>query len=215
MHAMSRSPQTGPETGSPKPAALEGAPLFPLHTVLFPGGPLPLRIFETRYVDMVRHCMRRRCPFGVVLIQAGSEAGASGAAETSAVGTMARIVDFSSLPDGLLGITCIGDQKFRVIKHWQQADGLHVGDVEFATAEPRTELPGEFQHLGSLLRKVLPELGDLYAGVPKHFADASWVGCRLAEILPISLSEKQYCLELDDPLARLARLNPLIRKRDE
>jgi Lon protease-like protein len=192
-----------------------GAPLFPLSTVLFPGGPLPLRIFETRYVDMVRLCMRQHCPFGVLLIRAGSEVGAHGAGEMSVVGTTARIVDFSSLPDGLLGITCIGERKFTVTKHWQQADGLHVGDIEFAAPDERVDLPGEFLHLGELLRKVLPELGELYANVPKHFTDASWVGCRLAEILPISLEEKQYCLELDDPIARLARLNPLIRRTDE
>jgi uncharacterized protein len=196
-------------------AATVTAPLFPLSTVLFPGGPLPLRIFETRYVDMVRHCMRQRCSFGVVLIQGGSEVGHTGASDTSQVGTTARIVDFNSLPDGLLGITCIGESKFTVKKRWQQGDGLHLGDIEHAAVEERVELPGEFQHLGELLRKVLPELGELYANVPKYFNDASWVGCRLAEILPISLSEKQDCLELDDPVARLARLNPLIRRTDE
>jgi uncharacterized protein len=192
-----------------------GAPLFPLSTVLFPGGPLPLRIFETRYVDMVRYCMRQSCPFGVMLIRAGSEVGAQSTGEMSLVGTTARIVDFSSLPDGLLGITCIGERKFSVTKHWQQSDGLHLGDIEFAAREQRIDLPGEFLHLGELLRKVLPELGELYSNVPKHFSDASWVGCRLAEILPMSLAEKQYCLELDDPVARLARLNPLIRRSEE
>jgi uncharacterized protein len=190
-------------------------PLFPLNTVLFPGGPLPLRIFETRYVDMVRHCMRERCPFGVLLIRAGSEVGAAGAGDVCSVGTTARIVDFHGLPDGLLGITCIGERKFSVGKRWQQEDGLHVGEVEFAAPEEAMELPAEYEHLGQLLRKVLPELGDLYTRVPKHFSDAAWVGCRLAEILPIALSEKQYCLELDDPLARLARLNPLIRRAEE
>jgi Lon protease-like protein len=190
-------------------------PLFPLNTVLFPGGPLPLRIFETRYVDMVRRCMRERCPFGVVLIRAGSEVGAAGAAQTCAVGTTARIVDFNGLPDGLLGITCIGERKFSISRHWQQDDGLHMGEIELVPPEEATELPAEYYHLGELLRKVLPELGDLYTNVPKHFADATWVGYRLAEILPIALTEKQWCLELDDPLARLARLNPLIRRTDE
>jgi hypothetical protein len=109
--------------------------------VLFPGGPLPLRIFETRYVDMVRHCMREHCPFGVLLIRAGSEVGAAGAGETSAIGTTARIVDFNALPDGLLGITCIGERKFSVSKQWQREDGLHVGDIEFAAPEEPTELP--------------------------------------------------------------------------
>lgn len=190
-------------------------PLFPLNTVLFPGGPLPLRIFEARYVDMVRHCMRANCTFGVLLIRAGSEVGAAGAGELSVVGTTARIVDFNGLPDGLLGITCIGERRFSVSKHWQQDDGLHVGEIELAAPEEPIDLPGEYHHLGELLRKVLPELGELYCNVPKHFSDASWVGCRLAEILPIALCEKQYCLELDDPIARLARLNPLIRKSDD
>ena len=84
-----------------------------------------------------------------------------------------------------------------------------------ANAEEKTDLPGEFLHLGELLRKVLPELGDLYANVPKHFSDAAWVGYRLAEILPLSLAEKQYCLESSDPVARLARLSPLIRKAED
>lgn len=190
-------------------------PLFPLNTVLFPGGPLPLRIFETRYVDMVRYCMREQSPFGVVLILAGSEVGPGAVGETSPIGTTARIMDFNPLPDGLLGITCQGERKFKVSKHWQQEGGLHVADVELIEPEEAVDLPFEYEHLGELLRKVLPELGELYANVPKHFSKASWVGCRLAEILPIASSEKQYCLELDDPIARLARLSPLIRKAEE
>jgi Lon protease-like protein len=190
-------------------------PLFPLNTVLFPDGPLPLRIFETRYVDMVKYCMREQSPFGVVLIRAGSEVGTGTVGETSAVGTTARIIDFNPLPDGLLGITCLGERKFSVSKHWQQEDGLHLADVEFVDPEEALDLPLEYDHLGELLRKVLPELGELYASVPKYFSNASWVGCRLAEILPIALSEKQYCLELDDPIARLARLSPLIRRAEE
>ena len=155
-------------------------PLFPLNTVLFPGGPLPLRIFETRYVDMVRYCMRERSPFGVVLISSGIEVGATGAAQICTIGTTARIIDFNSLPDGLLGITCIAERKFSVTRHWQQEDGLHVWEIEFVPPERHTELPPEYEHLGQLLRKVLPELGDLYSDVPKHFTDASWVGWRLA-----------------------------------
>jgi Lon protease-like protein len=187
-------------------------PLFPLNTVLFPEGPLPLRIFETRYVDMVRYCMRAGCPFGVILIRSGTEVGASGAAETCAIGTTARIIDFDSMPDGLLGITCVGERKFTVAKQWQQEDGLHQAEVEFAPPEEEIELPPEYSHLGELLEKVLPELGDVYNDVPKRFSNASWVGCRLAEILPIALPEKQYCLELTDPVARLARLNPMVRR---
>ena len=204
---MSRSDTPGAS------ARVQALPLFPLNTVLFPGGPLPLRIFETRYLDMVRYCMRERSPFGVVLIRAGAEVGA--VADTAAVGTTAHIVDFNPMPDGLLGISCVGEQKFRVLNRRQQSDGLNVADIELLAREERLDLPGEFQHLGELLRKVLPELGELYAATPMHPDDAAWVGYRLAEILPVSLSEKQQCLEIDDPLVRLARLNPLIRRAED
>src|SRR5690349_15995481 len=196
-----------------RPAEQAVMPLFPLNTVLFPGGPLPLRIFETRYVDMVRHCMRERCPFGVVLIRAGAEVGA--VADTAEVGTSARIVDFNPMPDGLLGISCIGERKFRVTRRWQESNGLNVADITMLPEDERVSLPGEFLHLGALLRKVLPELGELYATTPMRPDDAAWVGYRLAEILPVSLSEKQQCLEIDDPLVRLARLDPLIRRAEE
>lgn len=189
-------------------------PLFPLNTVLFPGGPLPLRIFEPRYVDMVRYCMRERAPFGVVLIRAGVEAGGP-IVSTADVGTSARIVDFFQMPDGLLGIRCIGERKFSVVERRVQSDGLNMGTVEWTPVERAADLTAEYSHLGVLLRKVLPELGEIYEQVPKHFDDASWVGARLAEILPIHLAEKQVCLELDDPLQRLARLSPVIRRAEE
>jgi Lon protease-like protein len=184
--------------------------LFPLHTVLFPGGPLPLRIFEPRYTDMVRKSLREESAFGVVLMDGGSEVG--GLTATTTIGTSARITDFYPLPDGLLGITCLGLQKFKLGQRRVQSDGLSVGEIEWLAAEQEIELPDEYRHLGALLRKVLPELGDFYASVTKRFNDSAWVGYRLAEILPLSLSDKQYCLELNDPLARLARLSPLIQR---
>jgi hypothetical protein len=187
--------------------------LFPLNTVLFPGGPLPLRIFEPRYVDMVRRCMRQRSCFGVVLIRAGAEVGA--VMSIADVGTSARIVDFYQLQDGLLGITCRGEHRFRVLSRHVQPDGLHTALVRWAYEEPDCALPGEYQHLAQLLRKVLPELGDIYRDIDRKFDDAGWVASRLAEILPLSLPDKQYCLELDDPLARLARLAPLIRRSED
>lgn len=188
-------------------------PLFPLNTVLFPDGPLPLRIFETRYVDMVRRCMRQRSSFGVLLIRAGAEVGT--VTSTADIGTSARIIDFYQLPDGLLGITCLGERRFRVRARSRQPDGLNVGEVEWLDTEERVPLPAEHDHLGQLLRKVLPELSELYRSVPKHFEDAGWVACRLAEILPLELSDKQSLLETDDPLVRLARVAPLIRREVE
>jgi Lon protease-like protein len=129
--------------------------LFPLHTVLFPGGPLPLRIFETRYTDMVRRCMREQQPFGVILIQEGDEAGE--VATTATVGCSARIADFNILKDGLLGIHCVGERKFQVRRVWRAADGLNLGEVSWLGHEPQLALPEEY-------RKLLPiELNDKQA----------------------------------------------------
>jgi hypothetical protein len=183
--------------------------LFPLGTVLYPEGPLPLRIFEARYVDMVRRCMREQAPFGVVRIVSGAEVGT--VAQVASVGTTADIVDFHSLPDGLLGIQCLGARRFRLEHRWQQSDGLNLARVSWLAAEPACALPAEYARLATLLSQILPELGDRYERVPLKLDDASWVGFRIAEILPLTGAEKQEYLELVDPLVRLARLNPLIR----
>jgi uncharacterized protein len=148
-----------------------------------------------------------------VLIRVGAEAGA--VSSTADVGTSARIVDFFQMPDGLLGLKCAGERKFRVTQRRVQSDGLNMGTVEWAPEEAAVDLPSEHAHLGQLLRKVLPELGEIYQSVPKHFNDAGWVSARLAEILPINLAEKQICLELDDPVERLARLSPFIRRAED
>ncbi len=196
---------------APRTAETAEIALFPLNAVLFPGGPLPLRIFEPRYINMVRSCTRDDSSFGVLLILTGAEAGAA-VESTAPVGTSARIVDFYALPDGLLGIYCLGGRKFRLLRRWQQPDGLNMGEVLWLPDEPAIELPAEYRHLGALMRKILPELGELYEAVEKRVEDAAWVGYRLAEILPVNLSDKQEWLELDDPLERLAVLNPLIRR---
>ena len=186
-------------------------PLFPLHTVLFPGGPLPLRIFETRYIDMVSRCMRDQLPFGVLLIQEGEEAGA--VASTVAVGCAARIVDFNTLPDGLLGISCVGEHKFRVQRVWRAADGLNLGEVTRLADEPSLLIPAEFARLSDVVRRAFAELDEHYAFVEKKFDDASWVGCRLAELLPIQPTDKQSLLEIDDPIRRLEALASAVEIR--
>ncbi len=179
--------------------------LFPLNIVLFPGGPLPLRIFETRYVDMVRSCMRGAQQFGVALIREGREVGH---AETFDVGTMAKIVDFHQLSDGFLGLSCVGEQRFRIESRSRQADGLNLADVAWLKSEPQAALPARHARLAELLQTVLPQLGEVYAGIEMRLDDAAWVGCRLAEILPIAAAEKQLCLELEDPIERLDVLSP-------
>jgi Lon protease-like protein len=180
--------------------------LFPLSIVLFPDGPLPLRIFETRYVDMVRRCMRENSGFGVVLIREGREVGP---AETYEVGTMAKITDFDQLPDGLLGLSCIGQQRFRIVSKSLAKDGLNLAEVDWLAAAPTVPVPPRHARLADLLKTVLPQLGEVYAGINMRLDDAAWVGHRLAEILPLPSREKQHLLEIDDPLQRLDFLAPL------
>ena len=110
-------------------------PLFPLSTVLFPGGPLPLRIFEARYLDMIGRCMKDESPFGVVLIREGAEVGQ---AETHDIGTLARIVDWYQGSDGLLGVTAVGEDRFQLLSTRKQADGLNIGAIEDIAPEPAT-----------------------------------------------------------------------------
>jgi hypothetical protein len=183
-------------------------PLFPLGTILFPGGPLPLRIFETRYIDLVRRCMRDGSGFGVVMILEGAEAG-GGPATMYDVGTYARIVDFSQQPDGLLGIQALGERRFRILERRRARDGLHLADVEWLPGERTVALPVEFEELGPALDQVLEQVGPPYSTLPRRLDDAGWVANRLAELLPLSPGHKQHCLELDDPLERLRFLRPL------
>ncbi len=179
-------------------------PLFPLSTVLVPGGPLRLRIFEPRYLDMVRRCLKSSGPFGVVLILEGEEAGEIVSLASS--GTSARVVDFDTLPDGLLGIDCLGEQCFHVLRRWQEPDGLNVAEVEYLPGDPPCPLPAELAHLGALLQELLPQLGERYAHVVTRYEEAGWVANRWAELLPLTLAEQQQLLELPDPGARLAQV---------
>jgi hypothetical protein len=170
--------------------------------VLFPGGPLSLRVFEPRYLDMTRSCLKAGTPFGVVLILEGAEVGA--VERTAATGTCARVVDFDTLPDGLLGMVCLGEQRFRIVRRWQQADGLHWAEIEYLPQDAPCALPEDFVHLAELLREVLPRLGP-YAYGQAQYEDAGWVANRLAEVLPLTLAERLTLLELTDPLARLTQ----------
>ena len=182
--------------------------LFPLNIVLFPDGALPLRIFETRYIDMVGRCMRGAQEFGVALIREGAEVGP---AETVEVGTLAKIMDFHQLADGFLGLSCVGGQRFRIVSRSRQADGLNLAEAELLAVPPWAAVPARHARLAELLQRVLPQLGEVYTGMDMHLDDAAWVGHRLAEILPIPLADKQRCLELDDALQRLDVLSPLVK----
>jgi uncharacterized protein len=176
--------------------------LFPLNAVLYPGGLLSLRIFEPRYLDMVRECSRNDSGFGVCLILAGREAGEP--ATPAAVGTLARIDDFYTLPDGLLGIRARGSRRFRVAQTRVRDNGLVHGLVRWWPDEPRVELPPEYGLLAVILERLLEQVGGEHAsGERSRFDDAAWVGFRLAELLPVEAAERQHWLQLTDPLQRL------------
>ncbi len=182
-------------------------PLFPLNTVLFPGGPLPLRIFETRYIDMIGERVRNDAPFGVLLIRDGHEVGPS---STYDVGTLARITDWYQGSDGLLGVTAIGEQRFRLLSAERQPDGLNIGEVELLPEEAPMALPEEYKGMATILEGVLDDLGRLYESLQRNYDDAGWVTCRFVEILPIDLEQKQQCLENGDPEGRLKLVSELL-----
>lgn len=186
----------------------ERIPLFPLRTVLFPGGPLPLRVFEPRYLDMVSKCLKEESDFGVLLIRAGSE---TGEARLMQIGTRARISDWYQGSDGILGVTAMGTERFSLLEVERQSDGLYIGTIESLPQDPRVALPADYRPMATLLEAVIDDLGKLYEPLPKFYDDAGWVASRFAEILPIELEQKQKCLEMSDPLERLEFVRPLLR----
>ena len=195
----------------------EHMPIFPLRTVLFPGGVLPLRIFEPRYVDMVRWCMREQANFGVVLLREGGEVidGADALAadqELFAVGTEAEIVDFNQADNGLLGIVAQGRRKFSLLDVERQKDGLLLGRVQFLPTEPEGELADEHEPLLAVLKDLLqhPLIQQLNPQV--DLAQARSVSYRLADLLPIEPEIKQALLQIAWPKERLSELRRLVGK---
>ena len=186
---------------------IENTPIFPLRTILFPESRLPLRIFEPRYLDMVSQCMRENSEFGVILSR---ETNQPKMFETYNVGTMAKIVDWNQGNDGLLGLTTIGTQKFKLLTMSKQDDGLNIGQIERIDKEGEFKPTENFSYLINLLQAILDDI-NLYNDDEKKFDSASWVSFRFAEILPLKLEDKQKCLEIDDPLTRLNFLEPLIK----
>lgn len=181
-------------------------PLFPLHTVLVPGAALELRIFERRYLDMVRDCGRNGAGFGVCLILGGDEIGAP--ATPAAFGTEALIEDFDSTPEGLLSLRVRGRRRFHVQRTRVRDTGLVVAEIEWReddAASPR--LRPEHALLAELLRRMLEQVGGHQTEpAPMLFENAAWVGWRLSELLPLAMPQRQALLQFDDPHARLQRL---------
>ena len=183
-------------------------PLFPLGTVLFPGGLLPLRIFEQRYMEMTKRCLRDESPFGVCLIREGAEVGAPATPE--AIGCLARIVHWDMQQLGLLQVVARGVERFRVHETRIQADGLVLGGVEALPEAPDVPVPERFAFCRQLLERVAAEHGEDLFAKPYRFESSTWVGARLAEVMPLPAASRQRLLEFDDPLMRLGVLQQLL-----
>jgi Lon protease-like protein len=189
----------------------ETMPVFPLATVLFPGSLLPLRIFEVRYMDMAKACLREGSPFGVCLIREGEEVGAPAVPEP--IGCVARIADADMDELGILKVKAEGLERFRIVSSEVNGQNLIVAEVERFDAEPEvTETQGLFES-ATFLAKVIASIGtERFVGEPR-FEDASWVSFRLAEILPLRNDVKQKMLELTDAQLRLAVLHRFLRQQ--
>jgi uncharacterized protein len=189
--------------------------LFPLNSILFPKGRISLQIFESRYVDMVRECMKEQTGFGVVLIDEGSEVATPGQKlNIHRVGTYSDVVDWNELPTGLLGITAEGRKTFKIIESWREANGLCRAEVSYrdydsVESEP-VEVGDEFQEYVELLRGLSshPMVEELKLEI--GFENLREIAWRLGELLPIPNRDKQAVLEMIDPLERLEQIELFI-----
>lgn len=185
-------------------------PLFPLHTVLFPNGLLPLKIFEQRYLDMATNCMKNEQAFGICLIANGEEAGS--VAQPHVIGTLARITDWDMAQLGILLITVHGGQRFRIIES-RVRENLLEAEIEILPEPALTPFPAARQRLLPFLQRIVSDLGPSRIAEPHRFDEAEWVGYRITEILPVQNLAKQKLLELDDALARLEILEKFLDQR--
>ena len=190
-------------------------PLFPLRTVLFPGGVLPLKVFEQRYIEMTKACLRDERPFGVCLITRGDEVGRGDGSvpEFATVGTLARITNVDVPQMGILHLSTEGDTRFEVRRHEADATGMIVADVSAIAAEPAHPLADIYAPLAKLLALIAARLAPQNFPAVSHYENASWVGYRLAELLPLPLSIKQSMLEVNDADLRLAALRQFLERQ--
>ena len=186
-------------------------PLFPLNVVLFPEGELKLRIFEPRYIDMVSDCLRNDTGFGVCLIQEDKDMGKS--ADFFSMGTYAKIIDWSQMEDGLLGIVIKGEKRFRVNSHKSSKNNLRVGEIDWLSDDDNP-MPASYQNFSDLLKEIVVRYELPIGNMPDRFDEANWVSERLAELLPFDLSIKQEILEMNSASNRFEYMETLLKKID-
>ena len=184
-------------------------PLFPLGTILFPGGLLPLKLFEQRYLEMGKVCLRDEIPFGVCGIKEGTEVGAP--ATPFEVGCFAKIIHWDMPQLGILHIVAQGGERFRVLNHRSQADGLLVGEVEVIANDEAQSIAPEFSDCVDVLKKIIAGVGEQHFPTPLQFDEGTWVSNRLAEVLPLPLPTKQQLLKLQNANARFALLKEILQ----
>lgn len=204
-----------------RPLTLSYLPLFPLGTVLFPGGVLSLRVFEVRYLDMVRKCHQAGAPFGVVALQQGSEVRQAGAPqeELYEVGTLATIDHLKIVQPGLVLLQCHGTARFRVTRRNRLPHGLWIADVEQWADDATVAIPPDLQHIAVALTQVLVQLRErdidgtpLPSPTTAQLDDCSWVANRWCELLPVPLPLKQQLMSLENPLLRLELVGDVLVK---
>ena len=210
---------------TPVPAVLHDLPLFPLGTVLFPDGLLPLQIFEVRYLDMVGRCRRQGTPFGVVNLMQGAEVRVAGAGTErfAAIGTLAVIREFDAPQPGLMRIECTGTQRFRIRSSAQQKHGLWTAEAEAVGADVPLAVPEDLRHVADALRRLVDTLEErrqageadalrLPMTEPYRFDDCGWLANRWSELLPMRPEARQRLMELDSPLMRLELVDDLLSR---
>jgi len=206
--------------------------LFPLSVVLFPQGVLPLRVFEARYMDMVRDCMRDDTSFGVCLTADGRSPSADGAPTTADVGCLARITAWDMQQLGLLQIRTVGGDRFRLLASESQPNGLLVGEIDLIEADEDQPIPDAHRPCVDLLTRIIedmsaqlaekrrtgeaadgnPVLAQLPFEEPYQLESAAWVSNRLCEVLPVPLKAKQKLMELTDAATRLEIVHSYLKQ---
>ena len=199
---------------------LNNLPLFPLGSVLYPGSVLPLRIFEVRYLDLVRRCIETGAPFGIVSLTQGNEVAKPEQQEAFAqVGTLAVITEHEEPQPGLRVIRCLGQQRFRTSRIERLKHGLWIADVSYLPEDNAVRVPQELISCRNLFEAVLARMptttqSDLFRGKPteEQLSDCSWLANRWCQLLPLPNEMKQRLLELDSPLIRLELVSDLLDK---
>jgi uncharacterized protein len=203
------------------PLTLSSLPLFPLGSVLFPDGVLALRVFEVRYLDMVRKCHQAGAPFGVVALTHGQEVRQAGAPEErfNDVGTLAVIEQIDTPQPGLIMLLCRGSQRFRITQRHHLPHGLWVADVGHIEKDLPIPVPDDLKKASTALAQVLhtlqlrdPDLPHLLSPTAAQLDDCGWVANRWCELLPVPLELKQRLMELENPLVRLELVGDVLER---